>query len=72
MAYWIVSLCLLNPKIVTGPGRYVTRGGDTVTVDRVDTWLAFGSYENGPSERWLVCGRTLPCYESPNDIVGVA
>lgn len=70
--YWIVSLCLLNPTVVTGPGRYVTRGGEVVTVSSVNTFQAFGSYENGIKERWTVSGRVLPVYESPNDIVGPA
>jgi hypothetical protein len=71
-SYWVVSLCLLNPTLVTGPGRYLTRGGAVVTVDSVEGFKAFGLYENGPSEWWTVCGRTLPSYESPNDIVGRA
>lgn len=72
MPYWIVSLCLLNPTVVTGPGRYVTRGGGVVTVSSVDGYRAFGTYENGTKEMWTVSGHTLPSYLSPNDIVGAA
>ena len=67
--YWIVSLCLKHSRVVTGPGRYVTRGGDTVTVTRVDHYRAYGSYDNGPSEWWTVVGRVLPHTLSQNDIV---
>lgn len=72
MPYWIVSLCLKHPKVVTGPGRYVTRGGEVVTVTSVDRYRAFGSYENGTLEWWTVVGRVLPFHLSPNDIVKAA
>jgi hypothetical protein len=70
--YWIVSLNLLNPTIVSQPGRYVTRGGETVTVERIDRSRAFGQYPNGTREWWTLSGRTLPFTESPNDLVGAA
>jgi hypothetical protein len=60
------------PIIIKAPGRYKTRGGEIVTVDRIvrGSYGAHGHYENGTPERWDVNGRTLPFSESNNDIVG--
>jgi len=69
MSYWIVSLNLMNPTIVTTPGQYVTRGGEVVTIERLDGLRAYGQYANGSREWWTLSGRTLPFSESPNDLV---
>jgi len=63
------------PKVITGPGVYRTRSGETVTVESFSGhggYVADGSYEGGPAESWYVSGRVLSHYESPNDIVGPA
>jgi hypothetical protein len=60
------------PRIVTGPGLYRTRSGETVTVDRFNGYNGFmaeGSYENGPAESWFISGRVLSHYLSKNDII---
>ena len=75
-----ILLCALNPRptVITGPGRYKTRCGETVTVDFVDSscpppvFAAEGSYDGGPDECWHRSGRVLPFSESKNDIVGPA
>lgn len=70
-----VTLCQYHahPKLVTRPGRYTTRKGETVTVERFGgrggNW-AYGHYADGTAEAWFVSGRLLPTYESVNDIVG--
>lgn len=63
---------IILPTIVTRPGRYVTRCGEVVTVERITTGLhasAYGYYSNGIEERWDACGRLLPHSLSKNDIV---
>ncbi len=72
-----VILCALNlmPRVIVAPGRYVTRRGETVTVDFVSSsfpppvFSAEGSYGDGIAEMWHVSGRVLPFTESRNDIV---
>jgi hypothetical protein len=58
--------------VVTGPGRYVTRSGETVTVERLGGYgglWAYGRYDNGVRESWFVSGRIFTVMLSPNDIV---
>lgn len=62
------------PTIIDGPGEYVTRGGETVTVESVVgpgiiTARAYGSYSCGIRESWYANGRVLPFSASLNDIV---
>ncbi len=60
------------PKVVTGPGVYRTRSGETVTVDGFSGhagYIADGSYAGGPAESWYVSGRVLSHSLSKNDIV---
>lgn len=58
------------PTVIDGPGEYVTRGGDTVTITRVSGNRAEGKYSCGIAERWSCRGgRVLPFYESRNDVV---
>lgn len=63
------------PTIITGPGQYVTRGGETVTITSVrpgngEPYAAQGGYANGVEECWDVSGRLYPNILSDNDIVG--
>ena len=66
----------LLPTIITGPGRYITRCGEVVTIDFVVPMKCFysahGNYANGVKERWDRTGRLLPSTLSDNDVVGVA
>lgn len=60
------------PRVVTGPGRYCTRSGETVEVVRLEGHngsFAVGAYSNGVPESWYPSGRVLPHYLSSNDIV---
>lgn len=58
------------PNIVTGPGQYITRSGETVTIVGIERrYWAKGHYSNGVVERWDISGRVLPFSESSNDIV---
>jgi hypothetical protein len=69
---------LLLPVVVHGPGKYLTRGGETVTVEKIaNVWgynnRADGKYSNGVAESWSVRGgRVLPYSLSQNDIIGKA
>jgi hypothetical protein len=63
------------PTIVTGPGEYVTRCGERVTINEVrpgrgEPYAAQGVYANGVEEAWDVSGRLYPTILSNNDIVG--
>ena len=71
MGYHMMHYTL--PVVVTGPGRYLTRGGAVVTVTSVHHNRADGHYECGTPE-WWSCrgGRVLPSSLSDNDIVGPA
>ncbi len=70
------------PTVITAPGRYRTRAGEIVTIDRVGrpehlsfadvdprAGLADGHYPNGVTEVWDVSGRLLPFSQSDNDII---
>lgn len=63
------------PTLITGPGQYVTRCGEIVTVESVDRAYAFGrdgTYPGGPLESWHRTGRLFFGCESSNDIVRAA
>jgi hypothetical protein len=72
---YFVSLVVL-PNVITGPGEYVTRCGELVTIvevgGRAAKFECLGVYPNGPSERWHRSGRLLPSRETDNDIVRAA
>lgn len=60
------------PTIVTRPGRYRTRGGAVVTVNKIDDAAAYsarGHHPNGVREAWHRSGRLLPNIPSPHDII---
>lgn len=64
---------VVMPDLITGPGKYVTRSGETVSVDAVSghggEFGCRGSYADGTRERWHRSGRLLASREMDNDIV---
>lgn len=71
---WYASL-VTKPDIITGPGQYVTRSGETVTITAASTRQDFrcvGHYSNGIREGWHKSGRLYFGMESANDIVRAA
>jgi hypothetical protein len=63
---------VLLPAIVTEPGSYLTRCGETVTVTAVSIRHDHGckgTYSNGVSEGWHKSGRIFAGQETANDIV---
>lgn len=68
---WYASL-VTKPDIITAPGEYVTRSGETVTVtdaSRRHDFRCIGTYSNGIREGWHKSGRLYFGIESKNDIV---
>jgi hypothetical protein len=66
---------IFKSNIITAPGRYLTRCGETVEVNKASTKHDFGchgAYADGTAERWHKSGRTNASRESANDIVGAA
>jgi hypothetical protein len=64
-----------KPDVITSPGQYITRGGETVTVTAASWRHDFGcvgTYADGTAERWHKSGRTSASRESRNDIVKAA
>lgn len=60
------------PKIITEPGKYLTRCGDLVVVNTIGHVAKFscaGSYSNGVKESWHRSGRLFANVISDNDIV---
>ena len=62
------------PIIITEPGEYITRRGETVTIDTVTSKQSFGctgNYSNGGviDERWHKSGRLYLHAKSDNDII---
>jgi len=71
---WFAAFVAM-PVIITGPGRYVTRAGEVVTIEMALQRHAFGCsgvYSTGQREEWHMSGRLMFDKETPNDIVGVA
>ena len=63
------------PKIITGPGLYVTRCGEVVAVRSVvgkSLYSCVGTYVNGTPELWHPSGRIFPTTDTENDIIGTA
>lgn len=72
--YDFKSLCVL-PTIVIGPGQYITRCGEVVTVTVASGRYpcgCSGSYANGVVERWHQSGRIYEGRFTANDIVARA
>lgn len=69
------SLYIL-PTIITEPGQYVTRCGETVTVDVAISSAVrrncTGHYSNGVAECWHRSGRLYQGQTCANDIVSKA
>lgn len=68
---------VIMPDIITGPGKYVTRRGETVTITdhstRGDRFGSYGTYDDcGTQDRWHRSGRTSAAQETKNDIIARA
>jgi hypothetical protein len=60
------------PVVIDGPGYYVTRSGEVVTVAKPSLKHAFdciGAYGNDVAESWHKSGRLLASRETANDVV---
>lgn len=64
------------PKIITAPGKYLTRCGETVMIDAASPKPYFncsfdchGRYSDGIIEHWHSTGRIYATSETKNDIV---
>jgi hypothetical protein len=71
---YFASLVLL-PVIITEPGRYRTRKGEIVTVERATRFHTFGCggrYADDTVERWHKSGRLYAGRTCENDIVDVS
>lgn len=71
--YFLPLLTL--PTILTGPGCYITRRGDTVTVEVASSrndFRCWGQYASGVAEGWHRTGRILATSETANDIIRAA
>lgn len=58
--------------VINGPGEYLTRSGEVVTIEGIQPGLLFkcvGAYADGTRENWHPSGRLLPGRETQNDIV---
>jgi hypothetical protein len=61
--------------VITSPGQYLTRGGETVTINKATTDHKFGchgAYASGALDCWHRSGRLYFTLESPNDIISAA
>lgn len=70
-AYFVPFLGM--PELITGPGKYVTRCGDIVSIQKVSAKQNFGChghYPHGIAESWHKSGRLYANRECDNDIVG--
>lgn len=64
---------IFQEVIIDGPGEYLTRGGERVTIDQASSSLSFdcaGRYADcGTQDRWSKSGRLFAGTLSQNDIV---
>lgn len=63
---------VLEPIIITTPGKYRTRSGAVITVDSVSKGHDFecrGTYPNGIPEGWHRSGRLYAGVASANDVI---
>ena len=73
MAYFAAFVA--KPVIITAPGRYLTRSGQTIEVTKSSDWHDFGckgQYPCGMNDRWHKSGRLYAAMDSHNDIVSRA
>lgn len=67
---------ITKPIIVDGPGDYLTRCGERVSISSVSTKHDFGCRGQylacGTAERWHKSGRIMATSETANDIVSRA
>ena len=66
---------VILPTIIAGPGEYLTRCGERVTVNEASTKHDFGCrgrYSTGQSEGWHKSGRLYFGQTCNNDIVSAA
>ena len=69
-AYWVPLVS--QPVVIDGPGHYVTRSGEVVTVtksSRKHDFGCVGAYGNDVAESWHKSGRILASRETANDVV---
>jgi hypothetical protein len=66
---------VLLPAVITRPGRYRTRRGEAVTVERMPRPFAshafdcIGRYDSGVIEQWHRSGRLYAGALSANDVI---
>jgi hypothetical protein len=67
---------VLLPTIITKPGKYRTRNGETVTIESVSSqhdYNCVGAYDrHGIREGWHKSGRIMATSKTLNDIIGEA
>lgn len=69
---------VILPTVITEPGKYVTRCGETVTIERSSAKHDFGnrgfygSTDERITEGWHRSGRVSASRESNNDVVSRA
>lgn len=75
LAAYYKSLILL-PAIINAPGRYITRAGETVMIERIDgagLYRCRGQYiTTGQIDAWHSSGRVFASVESELDIISKA
>jgi hypothetical protein len=68
----------MRPVVINKIGQYLTRSGETVTVDKIGehrldpsipSGFTYGIYPNGVRETWWNTGHTHKSRETANDIV---
>lgn len=75
MTYPFFPSLVTVPIVITGPGAYITRSGETVDVVTATMGHEFGcigTYPSGALEAWHRSGRLYAGVESANDIVAAA
>lgn len=68
---YFAPLVLLE-RVITEPGRYLTRSGEGVTITATSAKHDFGNrgfYDSGQADGWHHSGRIYATRETPNDIV---
>jgi hypothetical protein len=63
---------VVQPVVIDGPGHYLTRAGEVVTIEKASAHHDFacvGVYPNQVQDSWHKSGRLYFGTESKNDIV---